>query len=993
MRRGRALAALAHRWDVPVTTVVAAGGFGKSTLLRQAVDEEGSPGVDVLLTCRPFDSHPAALAQRLTDALGSSAPLPSDDPVDLAGVVVGTLAARSPHPIALLLDDVHELGDATPGIELLRVLLRTLPANAHVVLSGRRLASGLGLTRFLAADGLVRLGPEDLRFDDRELETLAEDGGLDPADLQEMGGWPALVRLSMTTGRRASLDYLREEVLSELDAPTRTALAAAVISGGPDGALLAAVGVDLTVGDLVRAVPLVDRDGDRAVPHATWSDILDQIVDPAERARLAVASGLWLSAQDEHDRAITLLSSEGRWGEVDQAVLAALRGGNALASIRRVRAWLDQIPVGEQGRPGVKVARGLVARLERGPPHGDDLVASAESELLAAGDADGGAVALIERFWKAWNECDAAALEEMRARADRLEQLRPGCTGAYAAVFAAACPSVTGDAAGALRLLDARVDPTRATPAARAFLGMWRAMLLVHTGQADLGLDCSTAAREAAAGVSGISTDLHHVMVSWFAGDPAPSMRYETVAELHPRSARDHFIVEAYVAIMSASFGDAVPVDVERLRAAGMGHARDDAYAALAGATSAFAAGAEDVARRHLRELCERHGHDDPLLTEALTLHLAPTYVLLPELRPWLDSLDLGPTLRVPRALAQALVEVREGRTSSAAAALPQPPQVLTALPLPWAIELALAADAAGRDSGVALTEYLLDVAAAPTRAELRRRADDGEGEATALLAAVPSPPSTSVTVRVLGPLEVDRGPAHSDARELSRRRVRQLLALLVVRRRIGREAAMAALWPDLDPTKARNNLNVTVGHLRSLLEPGRLKGEASYAVRIRGDALVLQAGDHLAVDLWQAEADVDLARRHEAAGRMAEALEAYAVVAERWRGEPLVELVDLEDCDAERQAVTRILIEATCRAGELAMALREPGRALQLVERVLAHDPLIERAHRLVVAASLAGGDRGSAQRAFGRAESALAQAGLTLSDETQVLARQLCP
>ena len=287
---------------------------------------------------------------------------------------------------------------------------------------------------------------------------------------------------------------------------------------------------------------------------------------------------------------------------------------------------------------------------------------------------------------------------------------------------------------------------------------------------------------------------------------------------------------------------------------------------------------------------------------------------------------------------------------------------------------------------------YLLDVTGDEARSVLRAVAEeDGGGPAATLLAIVPAPPEVHVRVEVLGPLRILRDGEVAEVAELSRRRVRELLALLALRREVGREEAMATLWPDLDAARARNNLNVTVRHLRTALEPGRRPGEASFLLRTRGDVLRLHPSAHLSVDLWDLRRDPDLGRSRQQQGAVAEARTADVAVADAWRGEVLADLAFVEDVTPEVVAVERDLVDGTCRGAELAVAGRDQDGARRLAEQVLAHDPLQERAHRVVLAAALAEGDLGRARNALVRAERCAAEAGLGLSAETLMLARNL--
>ena len=68
--------------------------------------------------------------------------------------------------------------------------------------------------------------------------------------------------------------------------------------------------------------------------------------------------------------------------------------------------------------------------------------------------------------------------------------------------------------------------------------------------------------------------------------------------------------------------------------------------------------------------------------------------------------------------------------------------------------------------------------------------------------------------IQVLGAFKV-KGPLGEI--HLSRR-LKEILALMLLG--LDREALLAAIWPDADPERARNNLYVQLNHLRKLLEP-----------------------------------------------------------------------------------------------------------------------------------------------------------------------------
>src|SRR5688572_33494686 len=105
--RPRLLARLHTRFERPVTAIVAAAGFGKTTLLAQAVQENAlSPlGEDRWLTCQRDDTALSFLAAGAFAAVGLTAPVP-DDPREAAVTVADAIWSAAPRHVALILDEI-----------------------------------------------------------------------------------------------------------------------------------------------------------------------------------------------------------------------------------------------------------------------------------------------------------------------------------------------------------------------------------------------------------------------------------------------------------------------------------------------------------------------------------------------------------------------------------------------------------------------------------------------------------------------------------------------------------------------------------------------------------------------------------------------------------------------------------------------------------------------------------------------------------------------
>ena len=216
--RPRLLTTLQQRFERRLTTLVAGPGFGKTSLLAQAVAENRlSPrGVDAWVSCQPEDSVASTLAQRLLAAIeGTDPPRSVEATVDL---IEAGIWRRSPTPTVLLLDDAHLISSGSPGARLLAALVDRLPATGHLLLAGRP-PLPLPTARLAALGQAVQLDERELAFDGDELIEFATLRGVPPDLVQRTGGWPALAELTAVVGEQQAVDFLWEELLSRLPPP------------------------------------------------------------------------------------------------------------------------------------------------------------------------------------------------------------------------------------------------------------------------------------------------------------------------------------------------------------------------------------------------------------------------------------------------------------------------------------------------------------------------------------------------------------------------------------------------------------------------------------------------------------------------------------------------------------------------------------------------------------------------------------------------------
>ncbi|HAE81945.1 MAG TPA: hypothetical protein DCK85_01045, partial [Ktedonobacter sp.] len=115
--------------------------------------------------------------------------------------------------------------------------------------------------------------------------------------------------------------------------------------------------------------------------------------------------------------------------------------------------------------------------------------------------------------------------------------------------------------------------------------------------------------------------------------------------------------------------------------------------------------------------------------------------------------------------------------------------------------------------------------------------------------------PTQTLRIYALGQFRVERLQGNDWSavvnRTWHRRRARALLGCLLscTGRRLGREQAMEALWPDLDMETAANRLNGAVHELRQILEPEIARPAASRMLRLERDVFELADRTQIWVD------------------------------------------------------------------------------------------------------------------------------------------------
>ena len=1002
MARPRLLRSLAGRWEHRVTSLVGGAGLGKTTLLAQAIAENrlAPRGDDVWIGVEEHDADADRLARVVAAALARrNEGEENDHSVRDAAAVADTVWHRAPTEACLFFDDVHLVPAGSPAAAWLSDLVAAMPANGHVVLASR-IEPPVPLTRLGSQGDVLHLREDDLRFSDEELRGFAARRGLDPGQLGDTGGWPAMAELASSVGQRLTGAYLWEEILEPLGTMRRHVLAAVSDLGGADDELIsAALGSPVALAAALGSVPLVARDADGwHVAHGLWRTAPGIALDPAEQALIRRRAIENLTRRGRHDEAFSLVQRAGLWDAAPPVLRSACLAVDRLVP-SQLRRWLSASTDGVRATVPGRLAVGTYA-VVGAPAEAHGRLEEARDQARAEGDLDVELAAIAHLGILAWWEQDLTAAGPLVSRVFELEPTGHALARAMASISRALLADLEGD--------DATVIAELGGIEATVLDTVWEicAGWLCSVAELDMGDDeaaQATVDRLLSLGSEGMRyiVDGLQLRVWWRQGRidevlaalPAVVASYERNATAYSRH-----IFGALAASFRAYTGDvaagwrrfddsqaASPPAVEGV----------SALEASTEAALALAEGDEARSAELLREAARKCGFDQGQDRRAWRQVLALSYVLLPESRKHWDSLPLRGYLRTARELAGTVVALREGRGEQSLRLLdlPETGLIRASLPYPFAAELAVGLSAVGRPEGRTLLDALGPAGRVAVRATLTGGSPLAKS-ARALLATLPAPPPRPTYLSVLGPLEVRRNSADGEEvldPDLRRRRLHELVAYLVGHRRTTRGAITAAIWPDLDERAAANNLGVTLNHLLRVLEPWRDSGEPAYLLRMEGPSVLLVTGEHLQLDVDAFDKHTAAAATAEAEGMPSLALDHHLAAVGLYRDQLHADLPEAAWFALDREHYRARFVSAAVRAAQLLLTRGDIEQAQALAHRALNVDQWAEQAYTVLVGAALARRDRSAAHRLLLRCLDALADLGVEPSSTTIQLQRRL--
>ena len=340
--------------SVPLTTVVAPAGFGKTVAAAAWADEHGA----AWLRLDTADAGLSSLAHAVLDAVRLRVPAlekstlgpvdgligpDADDTVRAeaaAARLIDAIESATRRPVSLVADELEALEHGSPGLRLLEALVRLAHPQLRLVLVSRA-PPAFPVDRLRARGQLVEVGAESLRFDAGETARLlaarlgADAGTLAAAVHAATEGWPAAVRLASEAlvdtpdeDRRALVDRLGRQsadlfgalaapLLTALPEPARRLLRAASVLPELDADLCRRLGIP----DAEETIALLTGRGALRprLAESAWalSGVVRACIEtrdplpPAERTRTLRCCAGWLADRGDAGAGLDLLRRAG----------------------------------------------------------------------------------------------------------------------------------------------------------------------------------------------------------------------------------------------------------------------------------------------------------------------------------------------------------------------------------------------------------------------------------------------------------------------------------------------------------------------------------------------------------------------------------------------------------------------------------------------------------------------------------------------------------
>jgi LuxR family transcriptional regulator, maltose regulon positive regulatory protein len=362
---------------LPIVSVVAPAGFGKTTLLGQWAEKDER--LFAWLSIDKGDNDPALLVRYIAASMHRLEPVGADafkaltfpgEPI-LATVVprLGSAFSSMGRRFVLVLDDVHNLNGHN-SLDVVEALTRYIPNGSALALVSRD-EKPIPVGRLRGQGQILEIDAKDLAMDDREASQLLRQVGVRPSEAEVLKlrewteGWPValyLAAVNMKTGAiedlaafhgsdRIMADYLRSEFLSRLPRKQVTFMRRTAVlehmTGALCDAILKSTGAARTLESLERSSLLVvplDRTREWYRYHHLLREMLLADLQHHEPERLPELNRMaadWCEHNGQPEAAIRYAQAAGDAERVAELVTSNASSFWHTGRAVTVEGWLD----------------------------------------------------------------------------------------------------------------------------------------------------------------------------------------------------------------------------------------------------------------------------------------------------------------------------------------------------------------------------------------------------------------------------------------------------------------------------------------------------------------------------------------------------------------------------------------------------------------------------------------------------------------------------
>jgi DNA-binding SARP family transcriptional activator len=220
--------------------------------------------------------------------------------------------------------------------------------------------------------------------------------------------------------------------------------------------------------------------------------------------------------------------------------------------------------------------------------------------------------------------------------------------------------------------------------------------------------------------------------------------------------------------------------------------------------------------------------------------------------------------------------------------------------------------------------------------------------------------------LQILGPLRVS---VNGTTTVINGPQLRVLLVTLILRAGtiVSRDDLVDLVWRGNPPAAFATALRVHINQLRNLLEPDRPAHARSGVLLARQPGYVLTI-ERDQLDAHRFEDDVAAARSARQRGDLDGAVTALRRALDRWRGEPLREVDDLDLAEAAARRLQDLRSSAWILLAESELDRGHHTEIVPELQQLVAEDPLCERYSELLMLALYRGGRQADALRTMAR-------------------------